>query len=327
MRNINSIEHSEKYDSYYSFVDESESLEQSGIKGMRWGVRRWQNADGSLTPAGRIHYGVGTRSNKAVIDAVARDRATEYKQTKNAIIGTVLGGPGLGTAVGLLLTRSKGKGYEKLVQEYKDSPEFKNLEKTLNGEPSKIVYSDLMAQRDADLKEIDEMAKSGSSNEAKDWIESYKKQYGYDSQELKKLYEMDPYTLNDLPKSYEKVYKELGFDKNDLYVNDEGHVMRKDGKVFEYQVGNKIEKTAWLDGLAEAWGSNYKPIAGSKNDILIKEIPNKYRIGTTESDFNRSVREAQIRRVESMKKSGMTAEEIAKKLNMPIGSVNSILYS
>ena len=27
-----------------------------GIKGMRWGVRRYQNKDGSLTPAGRKRY-------------------------------------------------------------------------------------------------------------------------------------------------------------------------------------------------------------------------------------------------------------------------------
>lgn len=27
-----------------------------GVKGMRWGVRRYQNADGSLTPAGRSRY-------------------------------------------------------------------------------------------------------------------------------------------------------------------------------------------------------------------------------------------------------------------------------
>lgn len=27
-----------------------------GIKGQKWGVRRWQNKDGSLTPEGRVHY-------------------------------------------------------------------------------------------------------------------------------------------------------------------------------------------------------------------------------------------------------------------------------
>ena len=28
-----------------------------GIKGMKWGVRRYQNKDGTLTPTGRKHYG------------------------------------------------------------------------------------------------------------------------------------------------------------------------------------------------------------------------------------------------------------------------------
>lgn len=34
-------------------------LYHAGIKGMRWGIRRFQNEDGSLTPAGRERYGVG----------------------------------------------------------------------------------------------------------------------------------------------------------------------------------------------------------------------------------------------------------------------------
>lgn len=29
----------------------------SGVKGMKWGVRRYQNPDGSLTPEGRKRYG------------------------------------------------------------------------------------------------------------------------------------------------------------------------------------------------------------------------------------------------------------------------------
>lgn len=36
-------------------MTESE-LYHHGIQGMKWGVRRYQNKDGSLTPAGRKHY-------------------------------------------------------------------------------------------------------------------------------------------------------------------------------------------------------------------------------------------------------------------------------
>lgn len=40
------------------FVDHSEYLEHHGIKGQKWGVRRYQNPDGSLTSAGARRYGV-----------------------------------------------------------------------------------------------------------------------------------------------------------------------------------------------------------------------------------------------------------------------------
>lgn len=69
---------------------DSNYLAHFGIMGMKWGVRRYQNDDGSLTPAGRERYGttfskkaktaknifksdVGSRSSKSLKDARRKD--------------------------------------------------------------------------------------------------------------------------------------------------------------------------------------------------------------------------------------------------------------
>lgn len=58
-------------------------LEHHGIPGMRWGVRRYQNADGSLTGAGKKRYSVdGERQRRAEAKAAKAEAKAARRKEK-----------------------------------------------------------------------------------------------------------------------------------------------------------------------------------------------------------------------------------------------------
>lgn len=65
---------------------EQNELRHHGVKGQKWGVRRYQNADGSLTAAGKKRYGDGEQSS-GKSEADAQKRA----QAKKIIAGVAVG--------------------------------------------------------------------------------------------------------------------------------------------------------------------------------------------------------------------------------------------
>ena len=68
-----------------NFISDEE-LYHHGIKGMKWGIRRYQNADGSLTPAGKKRLGYKSISVQAALAKRSNDKVDKgFENWKNNV--------------------------------------------------------------------------------------------------------------------------------------------------------------------------------------------------------------------------------------------------
>ena len=122
--NTNTAKHSD-------ILDVDNFLEHHGILGQKWGLRRYQNDDGTLTEAGRLRYG-----GKTHVDELDEDElndlhaAREYQHKKKLAIGIGLGvGAVAATTVGaiwLAKRRSASNIMQKPVNDLPDNDEIKS---------------------------------------------------------------------------------------------------------------------------------------------------------------------------------------------------------
>lgn len=61
------------------FYNQPSSLTHHGVRGQKWGVRKYRNKDGTLTDEGREHYGVRERFASATIDTENKIQRNKYR--------------------------------------------------------------------------------------------------------------------------------------------------------------------------------------------------------------------------------------------------------
>ncbi len=138
-------------------------LYHHGIKGMKWGVRRYQNADGSLTPEGIKRYGSVSNLNKARLQKKYKIRRAA------AITAASLAAAGIITGTALIAKKkfSKVNSIEKNKEKINKSLNEIKTEPKISNKTKESLKKQSDDFRKAINNKVNEMKKSESSSKPK----------------------------------------------------------------------------------------------------------------------------------------------------------------
>lgn len=253
-RNIKVIEHSDNYDQYYSFADMDDGFNHYQVKGAKHGERRYQYEDGSLTPEGRVHYGVGPARKKHEGPIAKAKRV--YKQNRDEIKKH---------GFKSWLNGEHDENAQKWKKEYENS--FKKDKKSSNsGYEGEDTVKE--AEKEIRQKQLDEMNKGS---------EYIKTTYDPDKNEYTHTIDMSKF-LNDTGKIDENKVRDFAQKHPDqlrsMYQEDKkngiiGSLDSNTQKVLEDKLGDKSSSSS--DSNQPEWEKRAKEYGYSSAREYVKE--------------------------------------------------------
>ena len=184
---------------YYSdgLYDENH-LEHHGVKGQKWGVRRYQNKNGTLTPAGRKRYDTDENSDYKKVSKSSTPKSSSSedgqkkkdltdKQKKLIIAGAAIAGTALAAYGGYKLSQSvKTKAAESIVNKgnsqaadlMKKAGEYRNLAGSAGNLPGQMhrhtLYTSKAVNTENKAAEVLKKSVDEANSVSKSTIESAK---------------------------------------------------------------------------------------------------------------------------------------------------------
>lgn len=169
-----------------------------GIRGQKWGRRRWQNPDGSLTPEGYIHYGYKKRDG-SISDKGRKQNLDSVKKTYKYVYAhpyTVSDEckKNIRNAIDNWITDNHKKqlkdAYDKFSNEFRETPDFYDSKEAKKAHG--IAYKNTIEYyRKEDPGYLEYIIKSNDGSTSNlDAFHDFRKVYeGFDDEELTKAEE------------------------------------------------------------------------------------------------------------------------------------------
>ena len=160
--------------------NDTNELYHFGIKGQKWGVRRYQNEDGSLTPAGKKHYGnmSDNKLQKSLYKQVKKARANQSDWLNQWNVNNTIGKN----------SKAVEDRYRKDVKKFQSSDEYKKAMRKLaeldkkagRGEISRDQYDKQYKNIRKSMYSPDLDTSVRYTDNGRKYSEAYLKKYGND---------------------------------------------------------------------------------------------------------------------------------------------------